>query len=293
MVVRLNRAACVGGPAEFLFPVEVENPDFGKPLEDPAYQSLKAKVTEPKTVLVSLRRAPGEIARHTAFPREAVCDSAVRDTCLTSSTAHWDSRIANYGGEPTLKVGNVPGMNGPARGLIAVELGALPKGAKILGAQLRLTLLRAPYAQSAAGAKLLAYAVRREWRETPVDGLGASWYGAKYGGNPSHPHPKNVMWGKGGCDDTEKDRFPDEAAGADAGGFPAGSKDPKAAAEKRRLITLDITALVRQWASGELANHGLLLVYNGGGSVEIASSEFQDYPFRPTLVVAYEGGEKR
>jgi hypothetical protein len=280
----MARAEHVGGPAEFFFPVEVENPEYGKPLADPAYLALKESVSTPGAEWAWLRRAPGDVAKHKGFPEEAVRDAAVRDTYVTASTAHWDSRIANYGNEPTLKLGNVAGMNAPARALIAVDLNALPKDARVLGAQLRITLLRAPFAQSSAGDKIEAYAVRREWNETSVEGLGASWYGARYGGNPAHPNPKNVMWGKGGCDDPETDRFGEVAACVDVGGFPA-TGEPKAV-ERRRWVALDLTPLVRKWVAGELPNHGLLLVYKGKGSAEVASSEFQDYPFRPTWVVA-------
>lgn len=285
--MRLNKAAFVGGPAEYLFPVAIENPDFGKAINDPASDAIKTKTNGAKLQLAALRRAPNGLAVQKLCADENVIDAKAADTYLTSSTAHWDSRIANFGAEPTLKLGNVPGHNGPARALLKIDLSAFPKDAKPASAQLRLTLVLASFTQSAAAAKLEAYAVRREWNEVQVEGLGASWYGPLYGGNPTHPNPKNVLWAKMGCDDVEKDRLPDVAATADVGNFPRKEKEPKSPAEKRRLIALDLTELVKKWHSGELPNHGVVLIYSGGGAVEIAGSEFQDYPFRPTLVVGY------
>ena len=45
-----------------------------------------------------------------------------------------------------------------------------------------------------------------------------------------------------------------------------------------------------RWQSGELPNHGGLLCLKGGRAVYLAASELPDYPLRPTLVIAYEGG---
>jgi len=277
-VVRLNRPSAFGGPADFIFPVEVENPEFGKPLVDPAAEALKAKFGGAR--IISLRRGANEVELQKSNPAEQILPAKIADTYITSSTAHWDSRIANYGNEPYMTLGTKTGTNGPSRALVKVDLSAILAGAQLVGAQLRLTLAVVPYT-AAKNATISAYAVKRPWNEVQVEGIGASWYGPLYGGNPTHPNPKNVMWGKGGCDDTTADRVAEAAGSVSITGFPA--KD-----ERRRMITLDVTDTVKAWAAGKLPNHGLLLLIEGDGCVDICSSEFQDYPFRPTLVLALD-----
>ena len=266
LVVRADRAPFVGGPAEFLYPVEIDNPDFGKPLIDPAFQALKANF--PSAAIASLRRATGPGQDIKGYPEENVVPVQVSDDSLFGPTRDWDMSNVNQGGEPTLCLGPQIHHNVDARTLIKFDLSALSKDTKISGAQLRLTLSNQPYTGAQAGAKIDAYAVRQDWSETE-----ACWNSAK----------KGAAWGAQGCNDPAKDRFAEPAGSVDIGGFPGKT-------ERYRFVSIDLTELVKKWQSGELPNNGVLLKYSGGGCVKIHSSEFQDYPFRPALVLAYSGG---
>jgi thiol-disulfide isomerase/thioredoxin len=265
LVVRADRAPYVGGPAEFLYPVEIENPDFGKPLIDPAYQALKTKF--PSANIASLRRAVGPGQDIKGFPEETVVAAAVTDDTLYGPTRDWDMSPVNQGAEPALGLGPQVHHNVDARTLIKFDLSMMPKDTKVSGAQLRLTVSNQPYTGAKAGAKIEAYAVRQEWSETE-----ASWNAAK----------KGSAWTAKGCDDPAKDRFSEAAGSVDIGSFPDKT-------ERFRFVSIDLTELVKKWQSGEAPNYGVLLKFNGGGCVKVHSSEFQDYPFRPTLVLAYSG----
>ncbi|MCZ7646877.1 MAG: thioredoxin family protein [Planctomycetota bacterium] len=285
VVIRMARTEYAGGKAEYLFPVEILNPEFGKPVVDPAYTALKAKFGA-SSQLASLRRAEGEARNAKTFPDEPLVPAPIADCYMTSSTMHWDSRIANYGAEHYLEVGQAPGKNAPSRALIRIDLSNVPRDAKIAGAALRFTVSNVPYAKSGADAKVEAFAVRRPWNEVPRDGLHCSWYGPFYKGNKGKPESQEILfWKQGGCEDTQEDRYPDAAGSMDVSNFPA--KD-----ELYRLVSLDLTETVRAWVSGKLENHGLVLIQQGGGWAALCSSEHPDFTFRPTLVLALEGGAK-
>jgi len=288
LVARSKGADFTGGPTEYLYPVTIKNDDFGKPIADPAFTELEAKF--PQAKIASLRRAPNAAAREKAFPREQVFDAATADNFMMSNSLHWDAKIDNFGSEPTMNLGVKPGTNGTSRGLIKFDLSGVSPKTKIAGAQLRLTLIASPYAGAAAGARVDAYAVRREWIESNQKNYYCAWYGPKYyGNNPRPTDPNIIMWTQGGCDDPQSDRYPECAGTVAVGGFP--EKAEGKPTERRRLVSFDVTEIVKKWASGEIANHGLVLKYEGNGWVDVCSSEFQDYPFRPTLEIAYEGAD--
>ena len=89
----------------------------------------------------------------------------------------------------------------------------------------------------------------------------------------------------GGADDPNQDRVAEAAATADVNAFPANPQ------ERYRMIAFDLTELAKKWVSGEIPNCGVVLRFSGEGCCKFYSSEFQDFPFRPTLVIAYEGAE--
>jgi hypothetical protein len=277
VVVRLKRADYVGGPADFLFPVEIENPDFGKPLQDAAFQALKAKF--PSAKFVSLRRAANAQQAAKGFPEENVVGVRTADNTLYGNTRDWGMTNVNMGAEPFEGLGTQIHHHDASRSLISFDLTTLPKDAKIAGAQLRLTLSQQPFT-GCKDAKIEAFAVKQEWNEVNAEGGHSCWLGPKY----IHNNPKAVRWGTPGCENTETDRFAEAAGTADVGTFPANKT------ERYRFIGIDITETVKSWQSGKSANHGLLLKFSGGGCLKYCSSDFQDYPFRPTLVIAYEGG---
>jgi thioredoxin-like negative regulator of GroEL len=94
---------------------------------------------------------------------------------------------------------------------------------------------------------------------------------------------KGANWGAPGCDGAGADRAAEPAGSADIANFPG--KD-----ERYRFVAIDLTDLVKQWVAGQQANHGVLLKFVGGGCVKFYSNEFQDYPFRPELLLALDGG---
>lgn len=294
VAIRLNREEWNGGPADFVFPVTVENPDFGRDLADPALADLRAKFTGANVRFASLRRAVSPRDLHKAAADEPLVAGRTADTHIMSNSAHWDAKIDGKPAEPLISVGQRQGLNAPDRGLLKFDLSGLPQGAKVLGAAVRLTLVNVPFVAAGADARVDAYAVRREWANElgGPKGLHCSWYGPFYGGNPNNPAQGIVFWKQGGCEDPQEDRYPDPAGSVAVAGFPAkpAANEP---AESYRMVSMDVTDTVRRWADGSLANNGLLLVFHqsqGVGWTPICSSENSECMFRPTLVIAYEGG---
>ena len=293
VAIRLNREEWNGGPADFVFPVTVVNPDFGRDLADPALAALRAKFTGANVRFASLRRAVSPRDLHKTAADEPLVACRTADTYVMSNSAHWDAKIDGKPAEPLISVGQKAGLNAPDRGLLKFDLSGLPQGAKVLGAALRLTLVNVPHVTAGADARVDAYAVRREWANElgGPTGLHCSWDGPVYGGNPNNPAKSIVFWKQGGCEDPQEDRYPDPAGSVSVAGFPA--KPASEPAESYRMVSMDVTDTVRQWADGTLANHGLVLVFHqsqGVGWTPICSSENPECMFRPTLVIAYEGG---
>lgn len=250
--------------AEFQFPAEVSNPDFGKPLVDPAYQALRAEF--PKARIVSLRRAADEHERLKGFPEEEVLGTDVADSSLYGPNRDWDMSNHNSGGDPLAGLGQQIHHHVDSRTLLRFDLSALPRDARLLGAQLRIVVSDQPYTKAEPGARIAAHAVLKDWAER-----GSCWNGAK---------DRKDAWTKSGCAGPGGDRVEKPEATAAIGPFP------KDKTERARFVNLDVTDLVRRWLNGGAPNHGVLLRYEGKGCVKFLSSEFQDYPFRPTLVVA-------
>jgi thiol-disulfide isomerase/thioredoxin len=265
LVVRVDRSDFVGGPAEFNFPVEIDNPDYGKPLNDPAFLALKTKCSGAS--IASLRRVAGPGQDLKGFQEETVVAARACDNSLYGATRDWDMSSANQGAEPMLSLGPQIHHHVDARTLMKFDLSMLPKDVKISGAQLRLTLTSQPFTGCKPDAKISAYALKQDWSEEE-----SCWKSPK----------KNAAWGVLGCDDTSKDRAAEPAGSVDVGVFP--NKD-----ERYRFVAIDLTELVQKWQSGELPNYGVFLKLTGGGCVKLYSSEFQDYPFRPTLLLASQG----
>lgn len=287
LVVRMLRVTALGGVADFVYPVEIENPSYGQPLKDPAYLALKAKLGGVDAKFASLRRADEAAGAAGSRSDEFVVPTRVFDNTMEPSNRDWDPRPVNYGAERLLAIGTKPHCHGDSRTLLKFDLSGIPTETEILGAQLRLTLVAGAYISFEPGAKLNAYAVRRRWNERREPDGWSAWHGPLWFGR------SGAKWGKAGCDDTKVDRCPEPAGSADIGGFPQ-KIDPNDASreaprELRRVISLDLGELVREWHGGQVPNHGILLKIAGKGNGRICSSEFLEYPFRPALVAAYRG----
>ena len=286
LVVRMVRLEALGGPAEFIFPVNISNPDYGKPMEDPARSALKAKF--PDATFATLRRADSSTEAAAAYPGERVVPARVFDNTMDPTNRDWDPRPISYGRDRMLKVGTSPHCHADSRTLMRFDLSGVPKETTILGAQLRLTTVSGAYLEYAEGTEIQAYAMRRPWNEARVGNKPWScWHGPMWFGK------RGTKWGKGGADDPTVDRYGDVAGTVDVGGFPRkldpNDKSRNPPVERRRIIALDVSGPVKRWHAGEMPNHGLLLKLKGKGNGRICSSEFLDYPHRPALVIAFRG----
>ncbi len=299
LVSRVNRPDYLGGKAEYLYPIVIENPEYGKPLADPAFIALKQKNLSPQVRFASLRKAEDKLQMARSYPEENIVPAPTADNCMIDGDAKkfeypgWESHASDR----TLGLGSLwaEGRDFMHHSLLKFDLNAIPKETKIVGACLRLTVVQTEqWAHGKPGCRIEVYPLRRDWTEAAPDitKFGYScWFGPKF---IMHGNPKRELWGAPGADDPNVDRFP-ECASAEVNEFPAkldpASKDPKAPREKRRMVSMDVTDIVKKWQSGEVPNNGWVLKLAGKERVMICSSKFQDYPLRPTLVIAYEGAE--
>jgi len=267
-----------GGPAEYHYPVEIKNDDYGKPLADPAHAALKQAFPGADVRIVSLRRATGGKDEVKAFASETLLPARTGDNSLEHGTDHHSGREFVHGHEDQLPLGPDGRYRKPYQVLMKFDLSGLPKDAQVLGAQLRVASFRGDFVGTKPGHKLRAYALREEWYETPQpDGAYSCYAGPRW-----KPGTGGVASATDGPEDPVKDRLPDAAGEADVGGFPAQD-------EKFRAFALDLTGTVKQWQEGKLPNHGFVLQCEG--KLNLASSESADFVLRPTLVIAYKGGE--
>ena len=275
----MYRQDFIGGVAEYLFPVTVRNPDYGRPLDDPAYRALKRRHKGRRVKFVSFRRASSLVELLPAFPGERVIATKAHDNVIRPASTHWDAGKGNKGNSAMNAMGWESAVHGPNRCLMKFDLSGFPRSTRILGAQIRLTLVQG---KDAAPTRWQVFGLRRPWNETRQPDGRSCWYGPKY---------PNVKWAAKGCDSPQEDRYPEVAAEIEVARFPRDE------AEKRRLIAFDVSDLARKWHSGRTPNHGIIIKIAGPIEehqwVNVCSNEFQDYPLRPTLVVAYEGADPR
>jgi hypothetical protein len=295
------------GQTEYLYPVEVRNPDYGKPMKDPAMEALQAKWSAQKPKYASLRRVGTDPAeRDKSCPEENLIPAIVSDNTLFSKHREGGRMESNAGTESMICLGQYILFDKPVVDLLKFDLSGIPKDTKILGAQIRLTLINTQFTKTEAKAAISAYAVRRPWNETPQTNGFSCWMGPRCttkvvllpGGSNRIDITSGEAWGAPACEDTEKDRFAEPAGIADVKNFPGKlnpeDKDPNPFIEARRVVALDVTGLVQKWHSGQLPNNGVLLKLDSG-SLDVASSEFVEDRsiFRPTLVVAYQGADPK
>jgi len=306
IVFRYPLAPELGGPAEFLFPIDIANETYGQPVPSPVADAIAGQL-EAKTRLVSLRRA-GEPEQLTArSARERALGATVSDTWF--DCFHREGFISNLdacrGTEPLFVLGPRAWAVDSNRGLLRFDLAGLPADAKIKAAWLQLSVQTH---EAKADTRLAAYALRRAWDELPgTNGTYACQVG------PRHKvKDGGEKWGKPGAQDTTTDRQPEPVSVASLAvlaakvATPASNAPPTGCAEgfcklptlgegrqAQPVIGLDVTAAVRQWLATPAQNHGLLLALEGGNSLTLYASECDNVALRPTLYVAYEGGEAR
>jgi hypothetical protein len=277
---------------EFVYKVQIENPDYGKPLDDPGYADLKAKF--PKAKFAMLRKAanvPAELLK--AYPDENVVPFGIRHVVPVCNNLEGDHRgdaVIDNPAYLVLGLGQHPKDGDMKSCLMKFDLSAIPKETRILGVQLRLVLMQGGFAHTAKGVKLAAWPLRREWYDKAQTNGYTCWYGPLISARDGS---KGIQWGKPGCNDPETDYVAALETSTDAGGFPE-----KATQETRRVVSLDLSTIVQKWRSGEIPDNGLVLKIQGGpmdiahgagGALDIASSHHAEAIYRPTLVIAYEG----
>ena len=281
VVVRLLRVPELGGCADFVWPVTVENPFEKNPVIDPTFAALHQQF--PDATFATLRRADTAAEGATLRDRERVIPAAATDTTLLPTNRDWDARHANTGTDAALYVGVRPWNHADNRSLLRFDLSGVSKETAILGARLRLTLIGAGEGGAPYGTNdtLEAYALCRPWneRQDNPDGY-ACWFGPRFRGKL-----RSETWAQEGVAGEGTDRDAKPAGSTTAmRGYP-----DKARNELVRFVDLDLTDLVKAWQAGTRPNYGILLKMRGTGGGSLASSEQGDYPFRPALVIAYRG----
>lgn len=284
VVVRMLRLPDLGGCADYIWPVMVENPFEKVPLPDPAFTALQQQF--PDAAFATLRRSETPAERATLRDGEKVVPTAVADTTLLPANRDWDARHASTGQDAAMHVGSRPHNHADNRSLLRFDISGVPQKTEILGARLRLALIVTgegpPPSQPLYGPDdvLEAFALRRPWNERQDDPDGyACWFGPRFRG------ALRETWNQEGAGGADTDRDAKPAGSTTAlRGYPDAAKS-----ELVRLIDLDLTGLVKAWHAGTRPNHGVLLQVRGKGGGSIATSEQGDYPFRPALLLAYRG----
>ena len=159
---------------------------------------------------------------------------------------------SNYCASEQVKVG----YKQQNAGLMRFDLSLIPTDAVVTQARLQL------YAVGWAGSSMSlgAYRVLRD-----TSACEATWNQARGGS----------AWRLPGCNDTTTDRSASAESSVTAGGI-------------NRWYTLDVTAAVRGWVNGSLANHGVLLrAAPSTASFQFASAQHGNLGLRPRLVVTY------
>ncbi len=158
----------------------------------------------------------------------------------------------NYDASRTLRVSD----DGSVTALLRFDVSVVPSKAEVVEAKLELYV-----DVSAQNLSLSAFEVARSWASKEAD-----WRKAR-NGNP---------WGAPGCNDTATDRT---SAPVAAAALTAG----------KGWRSIDVTAAVRRWVSGQ-ANNGLVLRGQGGTSATYVflSSEHTSASGRPKLTIKYQ-----
>ncbi len=161
----------------------------------------------------------------------------------------------NFGADTLI---NVDEASGPHRGMIRFDVeNALPRGARLTGASLEL------FANSVVGnGYFRLYGLHLDWLEGSCSGSCAT---------------AGVTW--------------DTTDGTSAWTTPGGDADTSAVAEVQAdksgiWYSWDITAIARQWVTGERTNYGILVKGEGAGA-SFHGSDNADATTRPRLTLSY------
>jgi hypothetical protein len=258
---------------ERVFTFDVENPDFGKPVVDPDVEALKQKFPA-ASVAVLQQGQPCEALGLKSY-------QGVLDTWITSEAfGHGLSRVLNTG---TYKFDQ--------NALLRFDLAALPKGAKIEAALLKLRSF-----SGRGGEKRALYRLLRSWEagkgfngeireglafendtdggQQPKAGESSWWYSTR-----------PTKWGAAGAAKPGVDRSEQPLA---TGRLVPDANPTPAKDDFRTWVAWDVTAAAQEWIEKPETNFGVVVDgKSGGGYCEFLSSESFDPFGRPKLIVVY------
>ena len=205
-------------------------------------------------------------------PKETVSfTDTILDTTLDGYSDWYKGR--NYGESETLRIWS----DGVRKILIKSDMSRIPSDADLVSAKLKLYCQELNWPGDTA---LEAYRVTAPWQEGSAGDCydspdGATWIETSYVDNDLS---QEGNWNQPGGDlDTSTD-FGHGSNGLVASGNMA----------QGSWVTLDITALVQKWISGDLTNNGILLqaTHRGRNAARFSSSEAAEN--MPVLEVQYQ-----
>ena len=188
-----------------------------------------------------------------------------KDTWISDN--RWEQK-RDYSGQPTMRSGSKRNV------LIQFDLSSVPGGHVVHKAVLRLANVGYPKKRRGKAdwpTYLYAYRIARPWSPN------ANW--VEHTAGKTRTQAGEAWKTPGGDLDVERD-FGLGSKGVLAGDVlidgPAG-----------HVHELDVTAVVKGWHSGELANHGLALVAAEKMGCDLASCEWHVPAYRPKLVISH------
>ena len=184
----------------------------------------------------------------------------VYDSYLSTWTGQ---ETTNFGGDATMQVRT----DGKMRPVIAYNIMAIPPGARITRAELKLYVAWNYYGNSNLNLSTTVHQLNRDWVESQV-----TWIKADSG----------AAWSIPGADGVPADRR----------GAAIATRDLRPA-DRLNVVAYDVTSAVQLWIDDPSSNHGLMVVggVNVGGltGYYFASSDWTTPSQRPRLEVTYEG----
>jgi hypothetical protein len=258
---------------ERIFTFDVENPDFGKPVADPDVEALKQKFPA-ATVAVLQQGQACEVLGLKSY-------QGVADTWLTSEAY-------GQGLSYVLKTGPYAFDH---NALLRFDLAAVPKGAKIEAALLKLRSFGGRGGENRALYRLLrAWEAGKGFNGEIRDGLAVESH--ESGGLQPKPGESSwwystrpTKWGAAGAAKSGVDRSEQPLA---TGRLVPDANPTPAKDEFRTWVAWDVTAAAQDWMQKPESNFGVVVDgKSGGGFCEFLSSEASDLFGRPKLIIIY------
>jgi hypothetical protein len=240
---------------EKIVEVDFENPYYGKLEPDSDVEALKRRFAKSTVCCVQRLGANGGNGATGSAARGEFLDTG----CYSVGNDHGNTK-ADMGGSTELRLGHWFG--GEYRVFLKPSLASVPPGAKIQAAFLKVFLVREPYSGTNGNGSAKVFLINKPWEETGAKH--ACW---------------TVPWTKPGCDDeSDRDPRPIGEVKLTKGQMPG-------------FMLIDVTDGVRLWMTGKAPKEGFLLKVDGTGALfpgTVISSEADDAPLRPKLIVSYE-----